>query len=407
MTSKKRQLIFYWTYREWGGAQIYFIAIMKVAKADWDVTVVLPRDSSPEILGFLQQVGVNLEFIDVPINTGHASSSGQKLAVHLRHIRTHFASYRFLKKYNLHECILHIEAAPWQSLIFLTALSLRGANVFITLHNAMPNFPRWRVFLWKTRMRIESHLSGFHIFTSNKDTKNKFKGWVSDAFWDKIPVTYTCVNPPEIDEALHAAFDRNAVRSSLNIDAKDFVVLCVGQFIDRKGRWVFLDAAKLALQQDPALQFVWVTPTLPSQQETERIAEYGLGDNFQLVLSSTIGSRRRDILSFFRLADAFALPSFVEGLPIALLEAMAMGIPSISTNINAISEAIIDGETGILIEAGDAEALANRILTLKADLSLRERLSTAGRAFAIEHFDEREASRIAIDTYKECLADVE
>jgi len=112
-------------------------------------------------------------------------------------------------------------------------------------------------------------------------------------------------------------------------------------------------------------------------------------------------------LRFFRIADAFTLPSFVEGLPIALLEAMAIGIPSISTDMNAIPEAIIDRETGIVIEAGDSDALAKRILDLKNNPSLRQRLSANGRAHVLENFDEREASRIAIDAYRECFANVD
>ena len=404
MTSKKRQLIFFWTYREWGGAQIYLIAIMKVAKPDWDITVVLPNGSSPEILGFLERVGVKIEFIDVPVRS-LAVTVSQKLKVHLDHIRTHIASYRHLKKYDLSDCILHIEAAPWQSMLFLAALSLRRANVFITLHNAMPDHPKWRVFLWKTRMRIESRLRGFHIFASNKDTKNKIKGWVTDAFWEKVAVTYTCVDPDEIDAAFGLSFDRDAVRTTLNIDPNAFVVLCVGQFIDRKGRWIFLDAAKLVVEKDPSVQFVWMTPSLPSDEDRQRVEKYELGDNFRLVLSSSIGSTRQEILSFFQIGDLFVLPSFVEGLPIALLEAMAMKLPSISTNINAIPEAIFDGETGILIEAGDSKAIAQRILDLKEDPENCSRLAAAGHAFVIYNFDEREASRIAIAAYKECFAD--
>ena len=405
MTEKKRKLIFFWTYLEWGGAQIYFIAIMKVAKPDWDIVVVLPRNSPPEIIGYLDHIGVGYEFIDAQTDTGPTSTLRRKLTVHWTHIRTHLASYRFLRKCELRENILHIEVGPWQSLIFLTALSLRGANVFVTLHNALPNFPVWRVILWKARMQLVSRLPGFHIFTSNKDTKNKFRGWVDDGFWKKIPVTYTAVNPIEIDEALQCEYDVKAARRGLNIGEKNFVVLCLGQFIDRKGRWVFLEGAKLALEKDPEIQFIWVTPTLPPPADTERIAGYGLGDRFRLVLSKSIGATRQDILKFYRNADLFALPSFIEGLPIALLEAMAMGIPSISTNINAIPEALIDGETGILIEPGDAAALAQSILKLKTDPALRERLAAAGRAFVLQNFDEREASRIAIDAYEECFAD--
>ncbi len=406
MTKRKRKLIFHWIYREWGGAQIYFLAIIKLALPDWDILVVIPQGSSPEIVRYLDHIGAKYEFIDVYLDLDPAPTIKRKLARHWSRVRAEIASIRFLRKFKLSECILHVETSPWASWMYLTALSLLGANVFVTLHNALPTAPAWRVLLWKIRMQFVSRLPGFHIFTSNKDTKNSFKGWIKPSFWDKIPVTYTCVNPSEIDDAINADFVRDTARIALNIEAKAIVVLCVGQFIDRKGRWTFLDAAKIAAEKDRDLQFVWVAPGLPSAEDAKHINDYHLGDNFRLVLSSSIGSTRQHILRFFRIADIFALPSFVEGLPIALLEAMAIEIPSISTNINAIPEAIIDGETGILIDVGDAESLADQILRLKADPELRMRLSKAGRAFVIEHFDEREASRIAIDAYKECFTNI-
>jgi glycosyltransferase involved in cell wall biosynthesis len=105
------------------------------------------------------------------------------------------------------------------------------------------------------------------------------------------------------------------------------------------------------------------------------------------------------------MANAFALPSYVEGLPIALLEAMALGLPSVSTNVFAIPEALKHRETGLLVDAGDSQALADAIIELKRSDKLRRSLSQEGRNFVMTNFDEREASRIAIQAYKECFAD--
>jgi glycosyltransferase involved in cell wall biosynthesis len=121
------------------------------------------------------------------------------------------------------------------------------------------------------------------------------------------------------------------------------------------------------------------------------------------VLSADLGSERLDVLTFFRIADVFTLPSYVEGLPIALLEAMALERPSISTNAYAIPEAVKDNETGLLIEAGDAASLADAILRLKEDQALRRRLSKNGRSFVIANFDERDAAATAIAEYEEAL----
>ena len=403
MIKPKRQLIFFWTYLQWGGAQIYLIAIMKEAKPDWDIVVILPRNSLPDILGYLDAIDVKYKFIDACLDNDPAPTLKRKLQRQWRRIHAEVEAFRYLRGYNLSECILHIEVAPWQSWQFLTALLLRGANIFITLHNAPPRSRWWRRILWKSRMQFVSRMPGFHVFTSNKDTKNKIMSLVEANFWKNIEVTYTCINPPEIEAALGEAVDPNAIRRKHSIDENKFVVLCVGQFVDRKGRWVFLKAAKSVLKENSDIQFVWLTPKSPTDDEIKRIDEYGLGDGFRLILSETVGKDRHGVLSFFRIADAFALPSYVEGLPIALLEAMALGLPSISTNVYAIPEAVRDGETGVLIEAGDSEGLAREILNLKDNCELRTELARNGRHYVIEHFDERVASRIAIAKYKECF----
>ena len=162
----------------------------------------------------------------------------------------------------------------------------------------------------------------------------------------------------------------------------------------------FLEAAKKVAAQDNSIDFIWLTPSNPSEEDRSRIVSYGLGDRFRLVSSTAIENSRNAVLQFYRLGDVFALPSFVEGLPISLLEAMAMGLPAISTNINGIPEAIRHEETGLLIEPGDTDALADTILRLKAEPELRHQLGTAGREHVLRSFNEPEARRTAVSEYK-------
>ena len=406
MTKPRRELIFVWNYLEWGGAQIYLLAIMKEAKADWDVIAVLPRGSSPEIVRYLDQINIKCEFLDFHLDTGPAPTIQRKIQRQWRRIRTEIGNYGFLMRYNLSESILHIETAPWQSWIFFTLLSLRGANVFVTLHNAPGTRAHWRRLIWKIRMQIVSRLPRFHIFASNQDTKNKIRHLVEQKFWDDIAVTYTCVDPKQIDKVFSKADNRRAIRKQHGFDENDFIVLCVGQFIDRKGRWVYLDAAKLLQKDGSDIMFVWLGPNPPGDDDQRRISEYELGNKFRFMISSEVGSTREEVLQFFLIADIFALPSFVEGLPIALLEAMALGLPSISTDVYAIPEAVKHSGTGLLVEAGDARSLAREIRNLRGDPLLRKKLSKNGRDYILSHFDERIASQIAISKYKECFKDV-
>jgi glycosyltransferase involved in cell wall biosynthesis len=405
-TLQRRTIYFVWTYREWGGAQIYFLAIMKAAKSDWNIVVLLPRESMPEITRYLDKLGIDYRPLDCLLDNDPGPTLFRKLQRQWRRIHAQATTYRQLSGLDLKNNILHIELAPWQDWLMILFLVMRGANVFATMHNFPPHVSALRSSIWKLRFRIVSRLSGFHLFTSNVDTKNRLRGWVSESFWQGIRVTYTAVDPAQIEAARARPLDRGAIRSRHSIAPEDLVVLCVGQFIDRKGRWVFLDAAREVVRSCSDVSFVWLAPEMPSGEDQARIDGFTeLASRFHLISSGSVGEDRIDILSFFLMADIFALPSYVEGLPIALLEAMALGLPCVSTNVYAIPEAIRDGETGLLVERGDPRALAKAILALRDDRDLRLRLGEKGREHVLNQFDERTAAACAIQAYREALND--
>lgn len=111
-------------------------------------------------------------------------------------------------------------------------------------------------------------------------------------------------------------------------------------------------------------------------------AKRGLQDNVQL-LGWVTGPAKRRLLARSTL---FVLPSYAEGLPMALLEAMAAGMPIVSTPVGGIPDAVRDGIDGVLVPPGDAPALAHAIERLLSDDRLRESLGTSARARAIENY---------------------
>lgn len=395
-----RRIIYAWNYLEWGGAQIHLLAIIKEAGKEFDVVVVLPEGSNRQFIKFLDEENVKYEFFKNHVTVEPARNLKAKIRKHREKIKSEYSLLKYLEKFDLAESIVHIDLAPQQSVAALIKLS-RQTRVFITLHNAFPPVSRWRERLWKIKFRAISHSKNFRVFCSNQDAKNYFRRYFTKEFAKTIKVTYTSINPPEIDEALSEKFDRRKLLEKYNLPTGKFIILCVGQFIDRKGRWTFLEAAKKVCQTNDDALFVWISNSKPGAEDLKKAEDYGLGDNFRLITSDLIGGERSDLFRVFRLADVYTLPSFVEGLPISLLEAMALGIPSISTNVYAIPEAVKHLETGILIEAGDDDALAEAILRLKNDEKLREKLSKNGREWVLKNFDEREAARIAIAAYKD------
>jgi glycosyltransferase involved in cell wall biosynthesis len=380
---------------------------MREAVKHRPVLAILPKGSDPQLTDILRKHSIEYKFLPQFRNIGPAFSLREKLVRHRDKFYSEWQLISFLGKYDLKNSVLHIDLAPWNSMLTLCYLCAKSGQVFITMHNRIAAESSLRRSLWKMKLAVISRFSNFHILASNSDAKEDLRKIAPEKLIDDIEVTYTSVNPAEIDETLAEDIDRGALREQFGLAGEKLTVLCVGQFVERKGRWVFLEAAKKVRDSGHDVQFAWLSNSKPTEDDLKRVASYGLGDSFQLITSDRIGRERGDVLRMYRLGDIFVLPSFVEGLPIALLEAMAMKLPSVSTNVNGIPEAIIDGETGRLVEAGDSGALAAAIADLVQDEEQRKLLAENGRRIVLEKFDEREAARVAWSSYVEAFREGE
>lgn len=394
-----QKVFFMWNYLEWGGAQIYLFGIMKEAAKFCEVVVLLPRDSDRQLLNFLNEIEIPYEFFDAHTDIQPATSLTRKLERHWNKVICEIVLFKHLRGLSLSRTVIHLDLPPWQSLIFLAWLS-RKTKVFVTVHNAMPKVSKWREVLWKAKFAILSRTDNFNIFTANKNAKESLKNYVPKQCYEKITVTTANINPDEINRVLKIDFKKIDICRRYDLPEEKFLVFCVGQFIDRKGRWIFLRAAQELIKKYKDIHFVWITNSKLNESEFDKIQSFRLDRNFTLIDSAKIGGAHSDLFKLLRVADVFALPSYVEGLPISLLEAMALGIPCVSTNVNGIPEAVKHLETGLLIDAGDADGLADAIGKLKFDKDLRDSLSKKGQDFILENFNETEVAKIAFTAYK-------
>lgn len=159
---------------------------------------------------------------------------------------------------------------------------------------------------------------------------------------------------------------------------KGNVVLFVGQLARAKGVLDILRAVPLvqASREEVIFLFAGGAHEVGILEEMENYSlKAGLGNAVQF-LGEVTGQAKLDL---FRRATLFILPSYGEGLPYVLLEAMAVGLPVITTPVGAIPEIIKDGQHGFLIQPGDHTALAKRIIQLLNDGSLRQRMGLANR----------------------------
>lgn len=162
-------------------------------------------------------------------------------------------------------------------------------------------------------------------------------------------------------------------------------ILFLGIIGHRKGVYDLLPAFSRALAAQPGMKLL-IGGNGEVDEARARATELGLGDAVEFL--GWVGGERKDEL--LAEADIFVLPSYNEGLPISLLEAMSWGIPVVSTTVGGIPELIRDGTDGVLIEAGDVPALTDALTRLAGNPALRARMGRAGRAQVADAFS-REA----------------
>jgi glycosyltransferase involved in cell wall biosynthesis len=170
-------------------------------------------------------------------------------------------------------------------------------------------------------------------------------------------------------------------------------VLALGRLGQRKGTYDLL----CAVESLPAHVRSRVHLRLAGDGEVDQVraqvAARGLGDTVDVV--GWLGPRERD--EALRQADIFVLPSYDEGLPMALLEAMAHGLVPITTPVGGIPEAVTDGVHGLLVPPGDPAALARALHRLVENDTLRERLG---------HHAHLQAATFDVDGWRDELAEV-
>jgi colanic acid/amylovoran biosynthesis glycosyltransferase len=167
------------------------------------------------------------------------------------------------------------------------------------------------------------------------------------------------------------------------IDLDVFEILCVGRLTPAKGQHLLIDAIDRLAQQDRRVRLRLVGSG-PDEASLRKCAAR-TASPASIVFEGAVNQDR--IRSIYATADVFCLPSFAEGLPVVLMEAMAMQIPCVSTSITGIPELIRDGVDGLLVPAADLDALVWALERLINDGELRERLAKNGRARILEHYD--------------------
>ena len=251
---------------------------------------------------------------------------------------------------------VHVHFATPAATVALVASRLAGLEFSMTVHgpDEFYNVDAYHLAEKVRRAKFVCCISQF--------CRSQLMKISAPEYWDKFEVS-----PLGVDPQLFRPENRQL--------AFDFRLLCVGRLVAAKGQAILLHAMHRLAQErrDLSLTFVGDGPDRPMLEALAK--SLAITDRVHFA-----GSVNQDaIRDYYRNADAFVLPSFAEGVPVVLMEAMATELPCISTRIAGIPELIATGQDGILVPASDDKQLAEAIALLEDSPILVQRLGANGR----------------------------
>lgn len=247
-----------------------------------------------------------------------------------------------------------------------------------THHGAIEGSPRWREKLhtWL----INHNLATILVTVSEKTRQNAL---LEGIHADRIRVIQNGIVPVSVE-----GVNRFEVRKDIGVGESDVLLLSVGRLVHQKAHEILVAAMPSVLQKFPNTKVGICGDGFLRPQLDAQIRSLGLEKSVMLL------GRSDHVTKFLAAADMFVLPSRWEGLPIALLEAMSVGLPVIATRVEGVDEVIVDQEHGLLVPVENVPALSDAILQLLGDPLIRSKMGMAAKqrvldSYSIDQMGER------------------
>ncbi|RME41108.1 MAG: colanic acid biosynthesis glycosyltransferase WcaL, partial [Caldilineae bacterium] len=292
----------------------------------------------------------------------------------------HFGGAVFLAMQIRRQNIRHIHAhfSVNAATMALVIARLLGISFSFTAHN---NF-----FTDKIVLKEKLRAAKFILAISEYNREYLLKLLPEEGLRDKFHIVHCGVSPADFCPPAEKPVNNPPL------------IFSVSHLTERKGFPVLVEACRLLSER--GVPFACLIGGDGAQRPLleEMIARYGLQE--QVKLLGVIF--QEDLRQYLCRADIFALPCQVaqngdmDGIPVALMEAMAMELPVVSTRISGIPELVTDGHDGLLVEQKDPVALADALQRLLTDPALRHRLGKRARQKIVQSFDvDKSAARLA------------
>ncbi|KTD06809.1 glycosyltransferase family 4 protein [Legionella jamestowniensis] len=200
-------------------------------------------------------------------------------------------------------------------------------------------------------------------------------------------------NPNNYTEA-----DRKQIRNSVKVNQNDLVLLFVGRITKDKGIFELIKAFGEIIKNRNEISLLVIGPFEQDiEQEIRALALQCAGD--KIIFPGFCSEPE----NFIAIADILCLPSYREGFGTVVIEAAAMGVPTVGTNIYGLTDAIVDGETGLLVEPRNVEQLTAALEKLVSDDKLRKKMGQNAQKRAVNEFDSNKFGTLVVDEYEKLL----
>lgn len=189
---------------------------------------------------------------------------------------------------------------------------------------------------------------------------------------------------------------RRSLRSEWRVRDDDVVCAVVGRLVWEKGYRELFEAAALLRTRNPKVRFVVTGPIESDKRDGLTAVDLARARSDGVLF---LGARD-DMEDIYGASDLYVLASHREGFPRSAMEASAMGLPVVATNIRGSRQVVDEGQSGFLVPLGDVTALTRAIETLAIDAPLRARMGQAGRRRASLRFDQRRIIDLTLAAYR-------
>jgi len=211
----------------------------------------------------------------------------------------------------------------------------------------------------------------------------------------KVRLLGNGIDLARFDPATVSADERAALRDEWGVAEDEVVVGVVGRLVAEKGlAEMCIAAERLRAEHSPA-RIVVIGPRDPGKSDAVDADVVARGEAAGMVFTGG----RDDMPQCYAAMDMFLTASWREGFPRAAMEASAMGLPTIATDIRGNRQVIANGVSGTLVPVRDSASLAHAVHVLAADAGTRQRMSDAARVRAAEHFDQAYVIARTLDAY--------